>query len=124
MRCPACRARLKEQTECPRCSCDLGRVFLASEQAEHCITRAIQGLLDQQPMAAAQAVKRGFALQHSDLLVALSEYIVTVQQQRAIIHLHAGHPGAARAALEVAMTLQTTPLMRALMGFIAHHHAR
>ncbi len=122
MRCPTCRARLKEQADCPRCGSDLGRVFLAAQQAERCTVGAIQSLLDQQPMAAAQAVKRGLALQHSDLLTALGDYIVALQQQRAINHLQAGRPGAASAALEIAMTLQTTPLMAAMMDFIVQRH--
>ena len=120
MRCPACRARLKEQTDCPRCGSDLGRVYLATHQADRCTARAIRSLLDQQPMAAAHAIKRGLALQRSALLIALRDYLVNRQQQCAIDNLQAGLPGAASAALEGAMVLQKSPLTHALANFIAH----
>jgi hypothetical protein len=77
-RCPICRARLRDQSQCPRCGADLALPQLAEKAARVHEQQALKALLQGEPGQAHHSLKRAIRLKQNPnqpLLAAL------IQQQ-------------------------------------------
>lgn len=66
-RCPACRARMSEQSVCPRCACDFTLALDARAAARHYIGAALRALAQGEQTSARRALLKSQSLQRSTL---------------------------------------------------------
>jgi anti-sigma factor RsiW len=74
-RCPNCRARVQEGSECRRCGMDLGLLLVTEQAADRLLRRALQGLLAGDRTAAREALRRLRALRRDPLGERLLGYL-------------------------------------------------
>lgn len=74
-RCPNCRARLGEDTNCRRCGLDLSRLIETEAAAERWLTQGVGFLLAGELEAACQSFKRSRALCDTDLIRSLIGFV-------------------------------------------------
>ena len=70
-RCPACRARLGAEPECPRCGCELHQALRAESDARRLTARALAHLAAGRPRQAETLVRQALALDDDPLIRAV-----------------------------------------------------
>ncbi|MCP4700728.1 MAG: hypothetical protein GY862_28320 [Gammaproteobacteria bacterium] len=120
-RCPACRARLKGASLCPRCGADLSQALCSQSEAEEMQAWAIELLGKNDLRGAAWAVKQALSLKRDPLMLVMRDFIVRCQERRAVARLAKGDRAAALWAAEEALYLKPSPMAHLLKNFISHH---
>lgn len=77
-RCPVCRARLRARDQCARCEADLRLVMASARQAQTERQRALQCLLAEDYVAAAEAIRRAQQLKRDPLDALLAQFIASL----------------------------------------------
>lgn len=77
-RCPICKARLKEDTTCPRCGADLSNALNIEQESEILLNNALKQLETGNISAAKQAVEKSVKLKAEPLGLALQGFIGSI----------------------------------------------
>jgi len=77
-RCPICKARLKEDTTCPRCGADISSTLNIEQESEILLNNALKQLETGNISAAKQAVEQSIKLKAEPLGLALRGFMNSI----------------------------------------------
>ena len=116
-RCPCCRARLKEAQNCPRCKADLSKVYAVEQAARFWYQKAVELWLKEEPMPAANALKKSLQFKKTELALAFQGYIIDRQCEKTVDLLLVDNFAEAEQAIASVQTLQVSDFERQLHFF-------
>ena len=116
-RCPCCKARLKEAQNCPRCKADLSNVYAVEQAARFWYQKAVEFWLKEEPLPAANALKKSLQFKKTQLALAFEGYIIEQQCEKTIALLLDEDISKAEQAIASVQTLQVNDFVRRLYFF-------
>lgn len=81
-RCPACNARLKDASSCPRCKADLTTVINADKSAKMWLTKAIHFFMQHKLEQSISAISLSLSCKESRIAIVFREFMIHSQSEK------------------------------------------